>query len=359
MGTLVFLVASGVGGCSSSETPACQPPPTPELLQAVPGQGRQVSVSWAPVEASKVNHYGVYWRQGNSPQSLLLTVEAPDTGRVVPRLDAGTYVFAVETVDSGGCTSPRSAEVSATVTAAPQSAIPIGTDGSPSGFYEYLPAAYGDGTPRPLLVFLHGSGLAGNGSFDLDKLLLGPPDLPSGAGPTGMVNGGRWPQALPFVVLAPQSSVALNSSLEGCEVSADVTSFVTWALSHYTVDPKRVYLTGSSCGAIRVWSYLAEHADDQVAAVWLLAGNPGTAWSQAGCNLGKVAIWAMHGTADTTIDIGLERAVMQPLLACPSPPRKEVIWTEVPDAGHEVAWESYEGDAGMDALNWLLTKSKP
>jgi predicted peptidase len=174
-----------------------------------------------------------------------------------------------------------------------------------------------------------------------------------------MVNGGRWSANLPFVVLSPQSSVALNSSLEGCEVSTDVPSFLTWALSHYTVDPKRVYLTGASCGAIRIWSYLAAHADEQAAAVWILAGNPGTAWDQAGCNLAKVPIWAMHGTADTTIDIALERVMMQSLLACPSPPRKEVIWTEVPDAGHEVAWVGYEGDAGTAALNWLLTQSKP
>ena len=50
---------------------------------------------------------------------------------------------------------------------------------------------------------------------------------------------------------------------------------------------------------------------------------------------------------------------MQSLLGCPSPPRKEVIFTEVPDAGHEVAWKWYEGDAGLESLNWLLTQSKP
>ena len=34
-------------------------------------------------------------------------------------------------------------------------------DGAPMGYLEFLPPGYGDGEPRPLLVFLHGSGEAG------------------------------------------------------------------------------------------------------------------------------------------------------------------------------------------------------
>ena len=69
--------------------------------------------------------------------------------------------------------------------------------GAPLGYLEYLPPGYGDGKPRPLLVFLHGSGEAGNGSeaaLDVvDK--LGPPEL---------IEAGDWPDDRPFVVLAPQ-----------------------------------------------------------------------------------------------------------------------------------------------------------
>src|SRR5262245_25879474 len=48
---------------------------------------------------------------------------------------------------------------------------PLGETDAPSGYHEYLPPGYGDGTPRPLLVFLHGFGANGNGSAaELDNL---------------------------------------------------------------------------------------------------------------------------------------------------------------------------------------------
>ncbi len=50
---------------------------------------------------------------------------------------------------------------------------------------------------------------------------------------------------------------------------------------------------------------------------------------------------------------------MQQLLACPAPPRNDVVFTEVPGAGHEVAWESSVGSTGEEALAWLLQHSKP
>ena len=137
------------------------------------------------------------------------------------------------------------------------------------------------------------------------------------------------------------------------------SAFIAWALEHYSVDLRRIYLTGMSCGSIRSWDYLAAHTDEQVAAAWLLAGDPGTAWSRAGCDLGKVAIRALHGTDDTNVPIYPERAIMQQLLACPAPPRQDVVFTEVQGAGHEVAWERYQGSTGEEALAWLLAHSKP
>lgn len=332
----------GFTGCGGSSAPVG--PPTPQLFQAEAGGGRQVMVRWAPVAAPGLDHYAIYWRQGSGPQEVLATVALPDTGRVIPRLLPGTYAFAVEAVDAAGRASPRTAEVVVTVEAAPQAAIPLGTDGAPNGYYEYLPPGYGDGLPRPLLVYLHGSGSLGNGSFDLDLVL--------GCCPPGMVQGGRWPSTLPFVVLSPQSSL-------DCGEGEEVQAFLAWALAHYTIDPKRVYLTGMSCGSFRSWSYLAAHTDEQVAAALLLAGDPGTAWARAGCDLGKVAIWALHGTADTVVYIAREQTLMQSLQACPAPPRQDVVFTPVPGAGHEVAWEAYEGTGGLEALDWLLAHAKP
>jgi hypothetical protein len=273
----LFLEPLGLAGCGGSTSP--DGPPTPQLLQAVTGAGRQVMVSWAAMSSPGLDHYVIYWRQGSGPQVMLTKVNLSERGRVIPRLQPGTCSFAVEAVDAAGRASPRSAEVAVTVLPAPQAAIPLGTDGAPNGFYEYLPPGYGDGVPRPLLVFWHGWGMSGNGSFDLDSVLA--------CCPPGMVNEGTWPASLPFVLLSPQTST-------NCQAGKEIGPFIAWALAHCTVDPKRVFLTGSSCGSERSWNYLANHTDQQVAAALLMAGDPGSAWTQAGCDLGKVAIWAFH-----------------------------------------------------------------
>jgi hypothetical protein len=62
----------------------------------------------------------------------------------------------------------------------PLAAQPLGSvDGAPLGYLEYLPPGYGGGEPRPLLVFLHGAGEAGDGSeSELDLVdKLGIPEL--------------------------------------------------------------------------------------------------------------------------------------------------------------------------------------
>ena len=73
---------------------------------------------------------------------------------------------------------------------------PLGTTGAPNGFYEYLPPGYGNGAPRPLLVFWHGVGENGNGTTELSKVLV--------HGPPGLIAENRWSADRPFVVLSPQ-----------------------------------------------------------------------------------------------------------------------------------------------------------
>ena len=95
--------------------------------------------------------------------------------------------------EGGASTSPtRSPPASERFTARP-----IGETGAPLGYYEYLPPGYGDEEPRPLLVFVHGKDEHGDGSAaELDRLVrTGIPEL---------VHRDMWPDARPFVVLAPQ-----------------------------------------------------------------------------------------------------------------------------------------------------------
>src|SRR5262245_45864398 len=164
--------------------------------------------------------------------------------------------------------------------------------GAPQGYWEYLPPGYGDGAKRPLLVALHGSGENGTGTrASLRKLL--------GTGIPKLIEGDEWPAARPFIVLMLQHWDAKSDS---CPDPDEIAGFLRFAMKHYDVDPHRVYLTGLSCGAIGAWAYLATHTDERVAGAILIAGYGGEAIASAGCDLGKVPIWAFHGSADTTVD---------------------------------------------------------
>jgi hypothetical protein len=178
----------------------------------------------------------------------------------------------------GDASNPVGASVAPTPTADKTrvserlSAHPKGEADAPAGYYAYLPPGYGDGTPRPLLVALHGYGESGDGSAaQLRNLLAKDSGIP------WLIRADRWPSNLPFVVLAPQHAATDGPAYAACEQTtrvgdcsmklqhdrgnpvsdspcftpSEVHAFLTFAIGQYDVDPGRVYLTGLSCGALQ------------------------------------------------------------------------------------------------------------
>ena len=66
--------------------------------------------------------------------------------------------------------------------------------------------------------------------------------------------------------------------------------------------PEAGYATGLSCGAFGTGNTWRSTRDEQVAAAVPSAGEGRPAWATAGCDLGKVAIWAFHGELDDVVD---------------------------------------------------------
>jgi hypothetical protein len=258
-------------------------------------------------------------------------VVPPDVGH--DRLDAGP-----PPVDAGPPFVPDDRPSSARHTP-----IPVGTDGSPSGYYEYLPPTYGNGEPHPLVVFWHGIGENGNGDSELDRVLRG--------GPPRLIERDQWDNERPFIVLSAQHPGG------GCPAPDEIRDFLAHALSTYRVDPSRVYLTGLSCGAIGSWNYLGRYVDDTpVVAAVLIAGNGAGAWSNQGCDLTRVAIWGVHGDADDVVAPSGTTVPMGHLLECPT--REEQILTIYPGVGHDSWSRTYDGSAGHDVWSWLLDQSR-
>lgn len=217
--------------------------------------------------------------------------------------------------------------------------MPVGSTDVGLGFWEYLPPAYG-AEPVPLLVFTHGASWQGAGTEEtLQKVLeVGPPNL---------ISTNQWPNSRPFLVLAPQNPHS------GCFTSEDIDALYSYALANYDIDTKRIYHTGQSCGAIGGWNYLAEHLDEHVAAAVLISGDGREAFTKAGCNLGKVAIWGLHNEKDGTVASEGTISPLDALMNCD--PKPDVVLTIYPDETAHDAWtKTYDLRAGNDIYSWLL-----
>ncbi len=225
-----------------------------------------------------------------------------------------------------------------------QTERPLGTTPAMQGFYEYLPPGYG-GMPRPVLVFFHGGGERGNGTTELSKLLV--------HGPPWLISKDEWPAERPFVVLSPQHS----SEIGGCPDADEVQTFLSFALANYAIDPKRVYLTGLSCGGHAIWRYLGKYGGKSLAATVPICGDGRDAWTMGGCGMAGAALWAFHGDADPTVlPVGTTETVAH-LLECPQPPRKEIKMTMFPGVQHESWPPVYDLSAGQDIYTWMLANT--
>lgn len=223
---------------------------------------------------------------------------------------------------------------------------PEGTTNAPLGFAEYLPPGYGDGTKRPLLLFLHGIGENGTGSeMELDKLF--------NTGLPRLIEQDEWPSERPFVVLASQHPGG------GCHSSQEIEGMLAYGMENYDVDPKKVYITGLSCGAIGGWGYLGAHTDEVVAAAVLIAGDGNGAFNQAMCDLGKVPIWALHGDDDATVNVSGSINPIENLNECTDPAPIEAKLTVYPGVGHNSWDRTYDLSAGNDIYAWMLGYTHP
>jgi poly(3-hydroxybutyrate) depolymerase len=244
--------------------------------------------------------------------------------------------------------SSSSASASEPAKSGEQTAVVAGTNGAPLGHLEYLPPNYGEGEPRPLLVFLHGAGEAGDGSEDALKLVddLGVPEL---------IASGAWALDQPFVVLSPQYGTEYAES--DCDFGGALAAFIDYAVGHYDVDPSRVYLTGVSCGAIGIWDYFASHAaDDVVAATVTVSGHGEWAFEEAGCELAAMPpMWALHGAADDVVPVVHIARPIEQIGACDGADPASLELTILPDADHVTAiQQAYDSSRGNDVFAWLL-----
>lgn len=202
----------------------------------------------------------------------------------------------------------------------------------------YLPQGYTAGSSRrwPLILFLHGGAESGSNVWKVAK--NGPPHIAM-----RMTN-------FPFIVVSPQcpdgkiwSNDLLIALLDDVE-------------NRYSVDPRRVYLTGVSLGGFGTWS-LGLSYPERFAAIAPFCGGgdfvtPHMAEGARAVALKSLPIWAFHGAHDPLVPPEESRhmvAIMRSL------GDKDVKLTIVANAGHN-CWE--QAYSGQELYDWFLQHAR-
>lgn len=187
----------------------------------------------------------------------------------------------------------------------------------------YLPEQYDRSQKRwPLILFLHDAGQRGANLQMVRKY-----GLPR------VVDSKR---DFPFIVISPQCPAGREWSSEYLgELLDDV-------ISHYRVDPDRVYLTGMNMGGRGVWN-LAARNPEKFAAIAPVSGSGNPSLAR---RLRNVPAWVFHGARDRETPVAASQAMVNALKRAGG----TVKFTVYPNAGHNCWDETYNNP---ELYTWL------
>jgi dipeptidyl aminopeptidase/acylaminoacyl peptidase len=197
----------------------------------------------------------------------------------------------------------------------------------------YVPPSYNPSRKYPLVIYLHGH-------TDTMSRNIG------------------WyhePAALadPAIVLTPKCPVSEDgrwgdtSSQELSPMMKKVFEMLDIVKKKYNVDEDRLYIHGTSMGAIGTYAVIQKFPD-MFAGGYAICG-----WSrrEAAPQLSKVPFWAFHGEKDPVVSVEGSRGIYQAVLAYGG---KQMRYTEFKGVKHD-AW-NYADDNKI--YTWLLKQKK-
>ncbi len=177
-----------------------------------------------------------------------------------------------------------------------ESSLKVGDKDEAWRYLLHLPDSYQSEADKlwPLLIFLHGRSIRGR---DLDKVKrYGPPQFLD-----------QKPD-FPFIVVSPQLP-------DGSWPAKALVDLLDEIVSTYHCDKSRIYLTGTSLGAMGAWGFAAEAADRFAA----FAPVCGYGWPSLADKLTGLPIRAFHGDADKIVSIDPHRALIEKIRTLGNP----------------------------------------
>jgi predicted peptidase len=205
----------------------------------------------------------------------------------------------------------------------------------------FLPQDYAANSAKrwPLILFLHGAGERGTNVWLLTA--HGPPDLV------------RQNTNFPFIVVSPQCP-------DGQMWSDDLLlALLDEVEKKYTVDTRRVYLTGLSMGGFGAWNLGLSHPE-KFAAIAPASGGGETILLTLGeyfdhAQLAKIktlGVWAFHGGKDPTVAVEESERMVDALKKAGC---TDVRLTIYPEAKHDCWTETYDNP---ELYEWFLKHSR-
>jgi predicted peptidase len=164
----------------------------------------------------------------------------------------------------------------------------------------FKPPAYSRTNADPLVLFPHGGGAV----RDFDDLL-------QCASPVFAFGPARFASAEeqarhPAFVLVPWSGTRGWDE----ENARLILGLIGELRREFSIDPRRLYVTGQSMGGYGTWRMIMQHPDVFAAAVPVCGGGDPASASKAK----QIPIWAFHGSADTIVPPSGTREMVEALL---------------------------------------------
>ncbi|MCX7015912.1 MAG: prolyl oligopeptidase family serine peptidase [Candidatus Sumerlaeota bacterium] len=206
-----------------------------------------------------------------------------------------------------------------------------GKDGETLEYWLMTPKDYDPKEKYPLLLALHGSG--------------GTTQAPSALGTDEMREKHRW------FVMAPKapegwswaSARLFSERIRELKPRLPLVFEAMDALEkEFSIDPRRLYVTGQSMGGVGTYGALAAHPD------WFAAAAPVCgAWDvEDAPKFAGAPIWIFHGGADPTVPVDFSRNMVEALKKAGASPR----YTEFPGVGHNSWLNAY---AMPELWDWM------
>lgn len=194
----------------------------------------------------------------------------------------------------------------------------------------------------PLILFLHGSGEREGGAKGPHQVGIGPAIAKQ--------------KEFPFYVLMPQFSKRGSWKAEG-EDARRAMANLDEVIEKYSIDTKRLYLTGISMGGNGTWENAVAYPDRWAAVAPVCGYHTKMGNFYPGLGEGKLEtlknmpIWCFHGDKDGPVNVKQSRDAMKLLWSVGGHPN----YTEYPGVDHNCWDRTY---SNPELYRWFLSNVK-